>query len=97
MRLKIDNQWFGILLGLIVPVITFYVLYAFAYPNLKLITFADLFATKSLFSRVLSLAVIPNIAVFFLFIWRNKLSAARGVLAATMIYALVVFGIKLFG
>ncbi|MHC1705262.1 MAG: hypothetical protein AB9846_15255 [Tenuifilaceae bacterium] len=94
---KIDKQWVGILLGGIVPAITFYAMYLFAYPNLRLISLSELFAAKSLFARILSLSVIPNIAIFFLFIWTNKLSAARGVLAATIIYALTVFAIKIFG
>lgn len=97
MQLKIDKQWVGILLGGIAPVLTFYAIYLFGYSSLKLITISELIATKGLFSRILSLAVIPNIAIFFLFIWKNKLSAARGVLAATMIYAIVVFAIKIFG
>jgi hypothetical protein len=52
---------------------------------------------KHLFSKVLSLAVIPSAGVFFLFIWGNRLNAAKGVLTATFILALVVFGIKIFG
>jgi len=97
MQLKIDKQWVGILLGGILPVLTFYAMYLFVYPSLRLITISELFAAKSLFARILSLSVIPNIAIFFIFIWTNKLSAARGVLAATIIYAIAVFAIKIFG
>lgn len=97
MRLKIDNLWIGLLLGVIVPMITFYLIYLLGFPSVGLITISEFIAVSELFTRVLSLAVIPNVAIFFLFIWTNKLSSARGVLAATMIYAVVVFAIKIFG
>jgi len=96
MQLKIDRQWVGLLLGGITPALTFYAIYLFAFPSIKLITLSELIATRDLFTRILSLAAIPNVAIFFIFIWLSKLSAARGVLAATMIYALVVFALKIF-
>jgi len=97
MQLKIDKQWIGLVLGIIVPTITFFSIYLFAFPSKSLISFYEMILTKGFFSKLLSLAVIPNIAVFFIFIWTNKLSAARGVLAATIVIAIAVFGLKIFG
>jgi hypothetical protein len=94
---KIDKQWIGLALGLIVPAITFFFIYLFAYPKHSLISYYEMIAAKKFLSQILSLAVIPNIAVFFLFIWLNRLSAAKGVLAATIIVAFFVFGFKIFG
>ncbi|MBI5539283.1 MAG: hypothetical protein HY951_04440 [Bacteroidia bacterium] len=62
-----------------------------------MISFYEMILARGFFSQILSLAVIPNVAVFFIFIWTNKLSAAKGVLAATIVMALVVFGLKIFG
>ena len=97
MQLKIDKQWIGLVLGLIVPMVTFFGIYLFAFPSQSLISFYEMVMTKGFFTQLLSLAVIPNVAVFFLFIWTNKLSGARGVLAATIVIAILVFALKIFG
>jgi hypothetical protein len=97
MQLKIDKQWIGLVLGIIVPTLTFFGIYLFAFPSQSLVSFWEMILTKGFFSQLLSLAVIPNIIVFFIFIWTNKLSAARGVLAATIVIAILVFGFKIFG
>jgi hypothetical protein len=41
-------------------------------------------------SKVLSLAAIPNLLLFFLFIWTNRTFSARGVIFATLIVSCVV-------
>jgi len=97
MQLKIDRQWIGLVLGIVVPSITFFGIYLFGYPGKNLISFYELITARGFFPQILSLAVIPNVAVFFIFIWTDKLSAARGVLAATFIMAILVFALKIFG
>jgi len=93
---KIDKFWIGIILGLLVPVLALLIFYYVAYPKHGNLTYYEMVTAKDLFSKVLSLAVIPSAGVFFLFIWGNRLSAAKGVLTATFILALLVFGIKIF-
>jgi hypothetical protein len=44
--------------------------------------------------KILSLMVIPNLLVFFIFIWTDHLYTARGVLAATVFDALVIMALK---
>jgi len=94
---KIDKFWVGLVLGLIVPIAALLIFYYLAYPKHGDLTYYEMITAKHLFSKVLSLAVIPSAGVFFLFIWGNRLNAAKGVLTATFILALVVFGIKIFG
>lgn len=43
-----------------------------------------------LVSKVLSLTLLSNLIVFYLFLQTNKLKAVRGVLGATMIYGLFI-------
>jgi hypothetical protein len=93
---KIDKQWIGLILGIIVPAITFFGIYFFGFPHKNLISFYEMILAKGFSSQILSLAVIPNVVLFFIFIWTDKLSAAKGVLAATIIMALLVFGLKIF-
>lgn len=96
-QLNIDKQWIGFVLGMIVPIITFFGIFYFGFPYKSLISFYEMILARGFFSQILSLAVIPDAVVFFLFIWRNKLDAAKGVLGATIVMALIVFGLKIFG
>ncbi len=49
---------------------------------------------EGLFGKVISLAAIANLAVFFIFIKKNKDYRARGVLLATIVIAAVTMIIK---
>jgi hypothetical protein len=93
---KIDKQWIGLILGLIAPSITFFSIYLFAYHRGSFNTYYEMITAKKFLSQILSLSVLPNVGVFFIFIWLNKMNAAKGVLAATILVALAVFGIKIF-
>jgi hypothetical protein len=56
---------------------------------------ADAFM-KSVFAPLLSLCVIINLGLFYLFYWKYLNYAARGVIGATFVYAFIVFIIKIF-
>lgn len=96
MQQKIDNLWLGIILGTILPILTFYAIYRYGFSGMTTFNLAELIAIPEYSTRVLSFGVIPNIAIFFLFIWTDKLKSARGVLTVTIIYAFAVFAIKIF-
>ena len=50
----------------------------------------------NLYAKVLSLAALPNLFVFFVFIKKKQDYRARGVLMASILTALVTFVLKLF-
>ena len=50
----------------------------------------------NLYAQVLSLAALPNLFVFFIFIKKKQDYRARGVLMASILTALVTFVLKLF-
>ena len=45
-------------------------------------------------SKVLSLAAVPNLLLFFVFIWTHKNFSARGVIFATLLVAFVMLILK---
>lgn len=49
-----------------------------------------------LFGKVLSLAAIPNLFVFFIFIKKKQDNKAKGVLFATILIALATLILKFF-
>lgn len=96
MRAKLDSLLVGTIIGLITPLIVLLVYYQINYSYLKV----DSFLMKMLINEVvlplLSLCVIGNLAVFYLFINKNYILAARGIILATILYAIAVFIGKLF-
>lgn len=94
--MRSDSQALGFMLGLFVPVLGF-LGYAGIYvtsirPHLDLPYFVhDLFlGTREYQAPVLTLALIANLALFFLFDRLEKPKAMRGVITATFVYAFVI-------
>jgi uncharacterized membrane protein YphA (DoxX/SURF4 family) len=85
---KLDSAWIGFGLGVIAPLLTLYIFYLTGYGHL---TFGEFYRSILLANNVvtpfISLCVISNLLVFFIFIWSNRNFSARGVLFATFIYA----------
>jgi hypothetical protein len=94
MTSKWNNIKLGLALGLLAPVITFFAFYFIRYPLLDLVKYIDFVFKQHVLSPLMSLCGIPNLLIFFVFIWRDFYFSARGVLLATFILAVVVFVIK---
>ena len=56
----------------------------------------DLVNEGKLYGKVLSLAAIPNLVVFFIYIKKKQDNSAKGVLLATILIALTTFVLKFF-
>ncbi|HCY01115.1 MAG TPA: hypothetical protein DG754_13330 [Bacteroidales bacterium] len=95
MKKKFDSIPLGAILGIVVPLITFYLVLRFVYP----FEFSDkslhTFWMHIMAPKIMSLGALPNLGVFMLFIYTNRLKSARGVLAVTILLAIIVFIIKL--
>ncbi|GAB4281601.1 MAG: hypothetical protein Kow0068_06070 [Marinilabiliales bacterium] len=89
-NVNLNKLWIGTIIGLLAPFITLIIVQKSNYKTLNLFEFIDLMQFMGIYTKILSLCVIPNLLFFFLFIWRNYLSSARGVLLATFIYAGIV-------
>jgi hypothetical protein len=87
--LKYDNRLIGFILGIIVPVITFILFYLYRKPK-SFEIFYNQVLTVNVISKLVSLCVIPNLLIFFIFIWTNRNKSAYGVIGSTFIYAIVV-------
>lgn len=91
-----DSVPVGVLLGLIVPVLGFFI-YGYIHttairPHLDLQYYIhDLFlGTRQFQAPILSLSLIANLAVFFLFNKLDRPKTMRGILIATFIYGIVI-------
>lgn len=90
-----NNFYFGAFLGLIFPIAGFLLFWIFAFSSqMSLQQYWDSLFTTDKISSALSLAIVTNLPVFFLLIWRNWLQASRGVIGATLFYGLLIIIFK---
>lgn len=90
---RFDTVLSGFIPGLILPVVTLLLLWLIRF-NGTLGEFLSSFQRMGMLSKVLSLTAVPNLLLFFLFIWTNRNFAARGVIFATILVALVMLVLK---
>ena len=83
-------MYVGLVIGLLVPVIALLIYNRIVFEAFSPQQFLQNMMEKGKLSAVISLGVLPNLLVFFIFIWLDYLYSARGVLAATLVYALLV-------
>lgn len=95
-RAKNDTLLTGFLSGLFLPIIIFIGLFLYKYSDLVLLEYIESLWYNNLAFKILSVCVFPNLIPFLLFIRKKKDYAARGVVMATIIYALVVLASKVF-
>ena len=96
MKFKSWTTLLGAIVGLVVPIIVLFTYYYIYFRANEFGEFINQLLHSTLFAPVLSLCVLVNLLVFFGFIWLNKDEGSMGVLLSTLLYACLVFGMKLF-
>ena len=95
---KTDSGWLGLVPGIIGPFLGFYVYYQIQFSDtLSLHKFIRFVSTPDLLSKVMSLSVLMNLPIFFIFIQLKYDLAARAVLGATFVYGAIIAYFKFFG
>ncbi len=95
-RQRFNNVLSGVAAGLIVPVIAFMVFFLLTRHGLSLSDYYRKIVEAGNITSIMSIAVFANIIIFLLFNRFDMLRALKGVLGITIVWAFVVFGIKLF-
>ncbi len=96
MIFKKDNLRLGLVLGLVAPIISL-VIYYFVkfYPTYSFRDFLDFMRTnKSQITAISVPCLVLNIALFTIYINSHRDQTAKGVFAATLIYAIVALLFK---
>jgi hypothetical protein len=91
---KLDKIGWGAFLGILLPAVALYIFYKIRYENLGISEFLKSFHEMGILTHVISLSVIPNLILFFLFMHKNYLKGGRGVLLATFLFAFLVLIIR---
>jgi hypothetical protein len=88
---RLDKFWIGFTAGLIIPICTLTIVYLYRfYPSYTIKEFFDFLETMHITTKLFSLCVLPNLGLFFLFLWGDLYKGARGTLGATIITAIIV-------
>lgn len=93
MKLK-NNVWIGLISGLVAPFLAFALYVKFKYPEDDLIRTISSILNLGILSSIISLTLIVNLLVFFIFIWSNADRSAKGVLGATFLYGFTILYLK---
>lgn len=93
---KYDNLIYGIISGALFPVIIGLIIFAFTAHGKSLMVYLERISDGNIVTHAITLCVFPNILIFLLFNRFDMLRGARGVLAVTIVWAAIVFAIKLF-
>ena len=96
MIFKKDNLRLGLILGLVAPIISLVIYYLVKfYPTFSIKDFFDFLRTnKSQITAVSVPCLVLNIALFTYYINSHKDSTAKGIFAATLIYAILALLFK---
>ncbi len=87
---KFNKPIIGFIGGLLLPVLTFVGIYLALYNGKSFVDFVEITWLQRNMSRGLSLSMLPNLGLFFAFIWTNKLKSAQGVLGVTIVLAFAI-------
>ncbi len=97
--LKKDNLSLGIVLGLITPLIAFFLYYFFLirpHNNIGLGQFFSILKdNRQMLPKIVSICLLLNGLVFFLYTRTRKDITAKGIFLVTMLYAIVILLLKL--
>ena len=95
--LKFNHIIIGILGGLIMPLLTYPVIkYLFdTIGNLKYITIEYLLGMPSLLAKIVTLCLVGNLVLFLIFMKFEKDKSAKGVIATTFVYGILILILKL--
>ncbi len=87
---KLDTVGIGLLAGLVLPVVIFFAVYLIEDSAMSFDKYISGMWQMNALIKLMSLCVFANVAVFWIFLKKKYEKAARGVLAATILYAFIV-------
>ena len=95
---KRDQYAFGVLLGLVMPVLSFFGYYYWKFSLFSFNDFLNLLQSNKQLVTALSIpCLLMNIVIFTLYINGQRDKTAKGIFVVTIIYAVSALFFKLFG
>jgi len=95
-RERFNNALSGVTGGLVLPLIAFIIFFLVTRHGLSPGDYLRKMSDAGNVTEIMSVSVFMNIIIFLVFNRLDMLRASKGVLGITIVWALLVFGIKLF-
>lgn len=92
---KYDRLLTGIVTASVLPVLVGIIIWLFSAGNYSFWRYLERITEANITTHIISLCVFPNVILFLIFNRFDMLQASRGVLGITIVWAAVVFIIKL--
>lgn len=95
---KKDNLPLGIVLGLLTPVVGFFLYYLLVFfpRHIGLGQFFDvLVSNRQMIPKVISICLVLNGLIFYLYTQKRRDITAKGIFLVTMLYAITILLLKL--
>lgn len=87
---KWDTFWLGFVPGLLCPLLAFIFFYLLQMRMMSLQEYIAFSKYPAMAAKILSFGCIINLGLFFAFITKDYYNAARGVILATILYAIPI-------
>ena len=91
-----NKFWIGLLLGVFLPLLVFLLIYLIGYSKSTLMEFVQYALMMLVLPKILSLCIVPNLAIFYFFLNKEFWYATRGVITATLLCTLVALASAFF-
>ena len=91
---RYDKILTGVVSGFILPVLTAFIMFLFSKGDPSIAEWITRVTEANITTHVITLSAFTNIIIFLVFNYFDMLKAARGVLGITIVWAILVFGIK---
>jgi hypothetical protein len=91
---KYDRQITGVVSSILIPLLTAFIVFLFSQGNHDLHAWLRKISDANIITHIITLCVFPNFIIFMLFNHFDMLRALRGVLGITIVWLILVFGIK---
>ena len=92
---KYDKLTIGFAAGLVLPLVVGLAVYFFSAGGMNIIKYLEHLNRANIITHSISLCVFPNVLIFFIFNKLNMLNATKGVLAITIVWAFLMFALKI--
>jgi len=91
---KFDRIITGVISGFIFPFIIGIIIFLFSSGDLSLDLYLSKLKESNIITHSITLCVFPNVFIFLIYNRLDMLRAARGMLAITIVWAIIVFAVK---
>ncbi|MFM6982903.1 MAG: hypothetical protein ACKOXF_02130 [Chitinophagaceae bacterium] len=86
--------YIGLSLGIFTAFIISLIVFLTSNPGFSVADYFNIFVNGKILSPILSIALVGNLALFFLFLKFDKDLISKGILAATMVVGVLIFIMK---